>query len=258
MDRRPLVAVAFAILLSLAGCAGFFGGGDATPTPTPEPGPFADVSFPNGTDVDGITDRSALLEGHRSIVNASSYEVSYTVDIRQGQTTVARRTVGTRSALDARRAYSVVSEPGRLAEAYRNETTVVTREYRGNTSEYRVHALDRSYPAEHARIAGTETIDLVLQNGHFSADAVLERRDGTTLVRYTLAEPNVSESANVSFAEGSLFVEESGVVHSAILRIEGTNQGARYIVNLRYSLVRLDNVTVQRPGWVDDAIATSE
>lgn len=261
MDRGVAVAVGLAVLVALSGCASFFGGGSADGTPTPDPGPgdgegdpFADVTFPDGTSVDGIDDRAALLAGHRTAINESSYEVSYSVDIRQGGTAVASRTVGTRSNLSERRSYSLVSEPGRVAEAYRNETTFVTREFRGNDSQYTVQELDRSYPAEHARIAGTETIDLVVRNANFTAEAVLEHRDGSTYIQYALEEARVNASANVSFATGSIVVDQSGVVHSASLRVEGTNQGARYLVDMQYRLVGLGNVPVDRPDWVDEAV----
>lgn len=57
----------------------------------------------------------------------------------------------------------------------------------------------------------------------------------------------------VTAADGSLVVSEGGVVHGARLRTEGTNDGASYRVDVNCGVVRLGNVSVERPAWADAA-----
>lgn len=261
MDRTALASVALVVLVALTGCSGLFGGGTPTPaaeptvtptaTPTATPGgPFAGVTFPEGTSKDAIDNGSALLTSHDRALAQQDYEISYNIDLRQGGQPLLQQAVGTKSSLDSKRAYSIVSEPGRLAEVYRNETTFAAREFQNNSTTYDYRPLNASFASEHRRLAGTETIGIVLRNANFSADAVITRRDGTTFVRYTLDEAKVNESANVTVATGTVVVSESGVVYNAELRIEGTIQGQRYLVDVSYQLVNIGNVEVDRPEWV--------
>lgn len=257
MERRALPAILLVVLVALTGCSGLFGGpeADATPSPTATGpnDPFASVSFPDGTSADGVENRTALLGSHQRTLSNADYEISYNLDFRRGENVLVQRAAGTKSSLEEGESYAIVSEPGRLAEAYRNETTFASREYRNNSTQYVYQPLNSSFAEEHARLTGVEAVDVVLRNGEFSADAVVTRRDGKTFVRYTLDEATVNESANVSLATGSLVVSEEGVVYGASLRVEGTVDGARYLVDVNYRIVNLGNVTVQKPDWVSTA-----
>lgn len=262
MDRTALASIALVALVALSGCSGLFGGGTPTAEPTTEPtatatptpsGPFAGVSFPEGTSEQGIENRSALLASHDGALAEQDYEIAYNIDLRQGGRVLVQRAVGTESSLASTSAYSIVSEPGRLAEVYRNETTFSSREYRNGSATYAHRPLESSFESEHRRLSGTEAVDIVLRNAEFTPDAVITRRDGATFVRYTLDEAVVNESANVSVATGTIVVGEDGVVYTADLRIEGTFEGERYLVDVSYQVIDIGEVDVDRPDWVSVA-----
>lgn len=248
MTRRA-ATVALVVLVALSGCNGLLGGGHDDP--------FGSVTFPEGASADGITNRTALVVNHQQSLAATDYEISYEIDVRERNRQIIAQSVGTRSSLDSKRAYSIVAEPGRVSEVYRNASTFHSRTFQNGSASYVVQPLNGTFQSEHARLTGTEAVDIVLRNANFTADAVIDQRDGPTLIRYTLAEADVNESARVSSASGSLVVSEDGVVHGSTLRIRGTNQGASYYVDVTYGVVQFGNVTVQRPQWVGTAVARS-
>lgn len=137
--------------VALSGCGGLFGGGSDGGDP------FAAVDLPAGTGEDGIENRTALLPAHRRTLSATDYEISFEIDVRERTRPVVRESVGTRSSLDSERAYSIVSEPGRVSEAYRNGSTT-----------YEAAPLNGTFASEHVRLAGTEAIDIVLRNARAS------------------------------------------------------------------------------------------
>lgn len=239
------------VLVALSGCGGLFGHAEQSPGSSDDP--FAGVTFPAGASEDGIDNGTVLVANHQRTLSQTDYEISFEIDVRERNRRLVQRSVGTRSSLDSKRAYSIVSEPDRVAEAYRNESTFLSRTFRNGSTTYVSEPLNGSFESEHSRLTGSEAVDIVLRNGNFTADAVIARRDGKTFVRYGLEAADVDESANVTSADGSLVVSEDGVVHGASLRIEGTNRGASYRVDVNYGVVRRGNVSVERPAWADDA-----
>lgn len=248
MTRRA-ATIALVVLVVLSGCNGLLGGGHDDP--------FGSVTFPEGASADGITNRTAIVANHQKTLETTDYEISYEIDVRERNQQLIAQSVGTRSSLDSKRSYSIVAEPGRVAEVYRNASTFHSRTFQNGSTSYVVEPLNGTFKSEHARLTGSEAVDIVLRNANFTADAVINQRNGPTLIRYTLVEADVNKSARVSSASGSFVLSQDGVVHGATLRIRGTNKGASYYVDVTYGLVQTGNVTVQRPQWIGTAVAQS-
>ena len=295
MSNRVVVAIALSVLLVLAGCSG--GGTDtpsdeptdstvaqpisttgatpdstetATPTRTGTSIPLSEVSYPPGTSADGISNTTALITAHNDALTGLDFTGQYNGTTWEGTANRSGRyteNVTVRVDADEQRILTSLVEfsnrqesPQRRESAgYNNGTTTVSRLVQNDETEYRVRD---AQPFDQSVQFGSDLRE-VFRIGSYEPVAAVER-DDRTLVRYELTAVNQSqipENGTVDIAEGTVIVDERGLVHEASVRVRvtATEDGVTGTIERRVTFsLSTGEVTVERPPWVDTAISQQE
>jgi len=262
MSNRLVVALAFSVLLVLAGCSG-----DGTDAPTTEQTPspsdstaeqttpsspetptvvetptatatatetvvsLSAVSYPSGASVDGISNETALIAAHNDALVGLDFTGQYNgTTWEDTANSSGRYTENLTFRVDADRRRTLVS----LAEFSNRQESPLRRESAGYTNgTVSVSRLVQNGETDY-RVRDIESSDQsvqfgtdlkeVFRIGSFEPVAAVQRGD-RTLIRYELAAVNrslLAENATVDVAGGTVVVDERGLVHEASVRVRVT------------------------------------
>lgn len=271
-SRRPIVAVASALLLVIAGCSAAVPGDDRSPTATLTPVEVPDE--PAGEIAPGIgertvTDRETVVAVHRSVLAGTSYRLRYrrTVEEANGTLSLVRWNA---TAVPDERAYTITrsqqsarlyvgSGPDSRIDLWFRDGAVRNRFIPADQPPRYWGYDDATGPVEFR--APTRTDETVGTLAAFEY-RIVDRRtvDGTRLytvrstrlVRPTLLDvPFVLEMPRNASLEA--VVSEAGLIRSYELRYEASHRGTPVVVRTSYAVSALGTATHPRPAWLSAA-----
>lgn len=281
MRSRHLPALAVVAALLVAGCVGPFGGPDNRSTatsprgssPTPTPGtptpstPTANDSLPPGVDETGVTNASALLAAHTAALTDDGF-----VATGHGNTTILRNGFYLSTSWDGRTrvepnatGYYEVNDIDagpvtRERELWANNTTAYRRIDEAGSITYRKR---RPRPPE--ALASTKLLRPFIEGGDYAlvatnetANVTRHRFRATTVGNASaLLDGLPAEAESIRWIDATLVVDRLGRIRSFAADV-GFVIGTRNETHrLRYDVVRTGNVSVPRPDWLAEAIAST-
>ncbi|MFC3477512.1 hypothetical protein [Halobacterium litoreum] len=276
MPTRPSVAaVACALLVVSAGCAGLVGsdGGTTTDATTTEPSPTTETtSEPTETSAerlapgltrDGVVDAAALADAHRDAVRNHSFTRQSRVERTNDSATVSRESTMV-AASESHWRWRVTTDGTPLALGTSNGTFVQYAD--GEQVVWRLESPARenatygvrsisvdggSEPIPPAQVFPSALYERDLVYSLFgNADVTVERANESAIrVRGTVAEMAVDREqvTDVAFAAT---VTPEGLVESLEMTYE--QDGATVERTVRFE--RTGGDPVERPGWYDTAL----
>lgn len=251
MANRSTIALSLVVVVLLAGCSGFLGGGTSAPD-SPDEFEYAD-----GYDADGITNDSDAISSYRNaLTNRTSYTVAYEQNVT-GPDTDLSYDVLYRVDVEGAEAYHSVDAPAleyRLEEYHGNDRKVIREVQSG---EEQVNRVDSEFSTE--QLTGISAVERLLSNDTDYETSVAER-DGTSVVVYETEGPEDAatvfgvDAENVSSFSASFAVDSDGVIRTASYRLETVrDSGEDITVTLEFEVRDLDGTSIDRPEWADDA-----
>lgn len=291
MNRTSLGVVLLVILVVFAGCAGLPGGGpstDAPPTPregtptldegTPRGGtptldegtPREDLptlsegELPAGVTRDGIANATLVTRRNAEVLVETGYVSDLQIDATlsfQGQTrntTLLQRETVTKGA-SSFLFQSAQLQAGQTARStvWSNGSIALLRSVQGNQTQYRRIAPERIT----SQLAAQQVLADYIGTGDYTISEV-SREDGRTLITLTADEYVTQTRAelpapeNVSRFESTVVIDSDGRIHNATISLAvERSRSQRFAFALRYKLTKLGDVRVDRPEWVQEALA---
>jgi hypothetical protein len=211
--------------------------GSPSPTPSPTPAP-ASVSPPgvaNGT----LENETALLAAHVASLRASGYRL----EVTDG---------GSRTTYAAESSFSSFRiAPGANASrpaVWANETATLARLTRDGETVYR---RPPRFWASPAQMTGADALRSLFDAGAYARDGTArcgERRCAVLVATDSSRFRNVTAEA---------LVDGEGVVRRFRASYVRSGGNGSTTVEYRHRVTRVGNVTVERPPWVDEAVARS-
>lgn len=275
--RRASFVALVSLLVVLAGCTGITPGGSAgqsmqTPTTAADPGettegPPADVTVePAGLSRAAIENTSDVLSANRRALVSTGYIAAVRLDgsIRSGGRTrnlsVAQREV-VEPGLTAF-TYQVQKEVASTRTStivWSNRSTAVLRNRRGDQTNYR--RIDRARIT--SQLAATELFPQYVAAGNYTL-ATTTQRDNQTVYVFRATEYTSQVGAkmpapeNVTTYRGRFAVDSMGRIRfiDVAMQYDGPRGGTAQI-RIKYVLQQTGDVSVETPGWVDEAISSS-
>lgn len=233
---KRLSALLLVVVVVLAGCTGSGGG------PTDDPAPTPDGDIP-GVSASGV-DADALVTAHVDALADRSYRLDVEQRIGNGGLEI-----------DAKVAAGRVPALIDISSATADRVTYVSddggfelRRASGDRTVRRIDANASTAPT------GATYIRRVLGDANFSYDGTV-RHEGKQLHRLRADLDDLTrqfEDANVTDFDGSLLVDESGLVHSITYRLTVQRGGSQSTLLVDMSLWRLGQTTVEEPAWIDE------
>jgi hypothetical protein len=276
VTRGSLVrALACAWLVAVAGCSGIGAGTDrpdtATLTPASVPSD-APTDLAPGIGERRVTDRRTTTATHRSVLEATSYRLTYGRTIEGPNGTLDRIRLRTTAAPDRRR--YVLTRTEVAAPAYVTPTAFARLDvwFGGGASRLRFTDADGESrywgddnPAEGGPISDpTRAERTVATLAAFEYRVVDERTvDGTR--RYVLrgdriVRPSLLDTAPTLEAPRNATLEATvtsvGVVRAYEVRYEARYRGRSVTVRTTHGLSAVGTATVPRPAWLSAANAS--
>lgn len=274
VSTRSVLAIALLVLL--AGCGGVLGGdggdggdgtispsptpGQPTPTPTTE-GPESVVdSYPAGVTDDGrLTNVSALVAGHHEALADDTYRAELRLEQVQSDGNATSERVSDQTVRVGDGAYrtDITTErsasPTFEATSWSNGSVAVRRVTVGDDPRYQ--RLDaRRFVAQ---LSGRETLQGFVALGNYSVERV-SGTGGETFVTLTADEyAGGAGSAEIEAFDSTLVVDGEGRIRELDVHVETLQNGTSVTVDFHYELTRLGDVTVDRPDWIETALAES-
>ncbi len=261
---RPLLAVALAGMLLLAGCSGSPGTAtepavndsttatasatatDAAGTATPPAG----LDFAPGTSADGVVNASALLEAHLSALNGSDYRVRATQTANDRTTNILVAESGDRLRMRANGSATTTNDIWSTADRS------ITRRGTGDTATYTVAGAGTPAAgiAENLSSLYVAAPLASVEYGEFAYDGTAEH-DGEQLLRFVATGVNQSaiDSANVSSVssyDATLLVSEDGVVHEATIDVTAESENESRSSSTEYAAAT--GIELERPSWLSN------
>lgn len=256
--RRTVPAVVVALLLVLAGCSlpADLPGSGPSPTPT------ADGDGPPGVEEGRLADGKALLRAHNRTVISTGFESDFHVN---GTTTFRGEVV------ELEQRQRTVVEPGAAeywfsftknvpatrSDVWGNSTMQASRAQSNAQTVYNT----RRQPTPPRQLSATQTLGTVILGRNFSVTSV-DRTNGTVL--YTLRQEGggpgfhlPKNATNVSNYNATLVVDRKGRIRSFEASANYTVNGQPGSMSIRYRLVRVGGIDVERPDWVSTALNES-
>lgn len=252
--RRPLSALALALLLTISGCSAL-GIGNTGPSDTPR-----SVDVP-GVEDGQLSNETALLEAHRTAL----LETGFVTDIRVNATTSRRTESGTEVVPVVRRQETRVRSDaagyrfelenrgtGATFDEWANRSVRTTRLRVGEQTRYQV-----GQPRPARQLTGAAVLSSYL-SGAFTVESANETDGLVTLTSTTPPDgstlpPNATDVRNY---EARLVVDGEGRVHSLAVTADYTLEGESSSLSVEYGLTRTGVDTVDRPSWVGEALAS--
>lgn len=203
-----------------------------------------DANYPPGTNGDGITNTSVLIEQHQEVVRNTDYSMDgvgtgiwYRNDISY------RFSVDTSSGTSMYVAQQVESNIS--DREYISNGTIYTRnqEATRTTWQNRESVVPEDYWADPASTL-TGTVVPILVETDLTATKTVSR-NGQTFIRY---EPEYNEDS----VEGYMLIQEDGLIkHLNFSNIDGTTDTGLYSLELTFNLT--DQSRISPPDWRDRA-----
>lgn len=241
-STRLLGAASLALLVLLAGCTMPTGQQSEPPSPTdgeptasasPTPSETPELALPPGVTGSGLTNADALLAAYRDALR----ETGFRLDVVRGGTST---TYVAEANYDA---YRVAPGPNASKPAvWANESVAVARETRDGETVY--HRPPRPWPSP-ARTTGSEVLRTLFGAGEYTVNGTAACGDQTCTVL------RADGSARFENFSARALVHESGVVYQfhATYSVDDGSHEFHLVLEQR------GNVTVERPPWVDTALA---
>lgn len=255
---RRMVLVLMLVSLALAGCNFANGGGDrgtVTPTPTPDA-----AELPPGVADDQLANGSALLAAHNQTLAESGFET----DLRVNATVASGK-----GPVEVRRRQRTLVEPGVPEYQFRvtnaGEVPNAQFDYWGNRTVEAIRAQTNAgvnYGTGDPRPVDQLTTVLFLEpylhQGNYTIVS-LDRRNNTTL--FTLQSKGVSNytglvpsnATNVSGYSSTVIVDSEGRIYEFTATADYEIDGEQGSMEVRYRIVRTEDIEVSRPDWTDQA-----
>lgn len=280
IDRtiRSGLIVLLIFSVALAGCSSFLPGGSETPAdtvtpanvPTNQPTATPVPQLAPGLTGNGVSDADALGAAHAAVLENTSYTLVENSSVRYRNGTPYHRSNKTvKLAANGSRYYVIGNGTGVqfdgstfYSSAWSNGTQALTAQgYDDNISYDGTFDLGgRTFPIQKTGVRPTNHQRLsTLFNSVETRVIARERRNGTTF--YRVAAINVTSTLpfeqewnhprNIAFRASISprgLVREYSVEYTATLH----NDSVRIRDHVRY--IALDNTTIERPPWYDDAI----
>jgi hypothetical protein len=266
---RKVPVVLLAVCLVLSGCS--FLGGTGTPTAGPNPGPGTATGTPADGQVDPpgiengrLSDLNVLLDAHE----AALLETGFEADLRANATNSFEGEV-----YESRQRQQTIVEPdateyrfrttsvgdGFVANNWGNESTTVVRARIGNTTRYQIddataERLLTTRPVLENYLNATEMT--VVERGTIRDDRQVVRlaNEGTPDVDELdrgVVPRNATDLRNWTV---TAVVDDRGRVLQFRATAEYTLQEQDGKLDIRFSVLRTDEPSVERPEWVAEAL----
>lgn len=267
MRKAPVVLLAICLVLS--GCS--FLGGTGTPTAGPGPGPGSDTATPvdgqvtpPGIENGRVTDLNTLLDAHE----AALLETGFETDFQANATNSFRGDV-----YESRQRQQTIVEPGAreyrfrttslgdgfVANNWGNESTTVIRARIGNTTRYQIESAtgDRlltNRPVLENYMNATEMTVVGTGQTQDGRQVVRLESEGTPTVEELdrgVVPRNATDLRNWTV---TAVVDGEGRVLQFRANAEYTLQGEDGRLDFEFDVLRMDEPSVERPDWVDEAL----
>jgi|GEM_PF-4917639 len=255
MRTRTLAAVAFALLLTTAGCSALTGSpenGDGDDTD------LSSVTYPDGAGPDGITNATLVLETHQEQLATDSYRLAFNLShSAQGQMTNTT-TIVVSNESQARQRLTADLERQTL-DTYVNSEVIATQVRSPSNTTYTSSELLRSTSQVHYEGARPgQLLTTIVSVGNYTATGV-ENQNDHTVVRYEATGVRANASGQIPDAVGSVnasvAIDQEGRIWEATLIASGTTNNATEIYYQQYRTMAVGDVTVQEPDWLANATA---
>jgi len=244
------------LLMAVAGCTGLSG----TPTETVSPAPVpaaekqvvGDTPLPPGVAAAGAVDATTLAGAHAAAARNRSYRVS--VAVRQGHID-GHRTETYRARVANRTTYlSTTTATGQVTRRTYAEEGLVLERHETTPPRYEARRPEADPPAEVVteRAATTVARYLAVDRAVVSATTLY----GVDVVRIEGTNPR--EMRGVVNYEVVAYVEPSGFVRSLHVEYDCTTDQDCAHVSLTLEHAAVNQTTVSRPQWYDDALDASD
>lgn len=221
-----------------------------------------DGDLPDGITSDGVQNATAAARDHRESLSGRPFTIrlqaTRTTQDGDGELQLEQTirsdgdgNVAVRSEQSGTQSFTV--------SAWTNGSVAVQRNQRADRTDYR--RLQPSAVSDDA--SAWVTIRQVLAAGQFEPTEV-KTEDGQQLVVLSAEEPTENAAGafgveSVSSFSGTVTVGADGVVHSMDVQFSFTNsRGQQITQELRHQITDLDATTVERPGWVQEALSATD
>jgi len=221
-----------------------------------------DDDLPDGITSDGVQNATAAALDHRESLSDRSFTIRLQgtrttgegdneLGLEQTIRSDGDGTVAVRSEQSGTQSFTV--------STWTNGSVAVQRNQRGDRTDYR--RIQPSTVSDGA--TAWVTIRQVLAAGQFEPTEV-KNEDGQQLVVLSTEEPteNAADAfgvESVAAMSGTVTVGADGVVHSMDVQFTFTNsRGQQVTQELRHEVTDVDATTVDRPGWVQEALSNSD
>lgn len=236
-----------------------------TPTRTAS---LEEFDFPAGATETGVSDPEAIAASTVRVLNESSFDYTWHREASAGSTH-EEVTARYRRDLDSKRvAYRVVrrgSDPG-SGEAYIAYPDQYTKVEGEESTTYETRTVDAPFAAfgtlsEERGIPSQRDLEETLNGVLFASPAVSEAL-GRTVVDYEFDGFDLSGAGfsqdDLSSSDADLRVDESGLIHHALLSFEVERDGGRRRHYREFTLDGLGDVSIAPPDWVETAKRQSD
>lgn len=249
MVSRSTIAATLVVVVLLSGCSGLIGGGTGSASSPDE------IDLADGFSADGVSDGAA--ESYRNaLTNTSSYTIDYQQNL-SGNGSEMAYDIEYRVDVDGEQAVHRFASPQQdyEAETYYGSDGHVSRQITGDQEQ--VTTGEEGY--QQADLTAVRAIQPLLANTTAYETSVAER-DGTQVVVYETSGAENAEAvfgvdqSNVSDFSAEFSVDSEGIVHDASYDITYLDaQGNEQTLTLAFEVTAVDETSVERPSWADDA-----
>lgn len=262
---KTVAALAVVLLVVVSGCSGLnsiAGGNNAASAQ----GNGQANTLPPGVSSSNLTNISALAQAHQKELIESGYISGFEMRgqmSRAGRTrnlTMAQREVVEQNA--SRFLFQVQQQMNRRTTrmgVWSNESTTLLRQQRRGSATYR----KMNGSSVRAQLGGEKMLEQYLRTGTFNVQTI-NRSSGSMRVtlkatEYTKPKGTKMPSAeNVSSYQGTAVVDGQGRVQRMMVTIRYTGpKGGKATLLVRYALLKVGSVSVDRPSWVGQAVANT-
>lgn len=250
MVSRSTIAASLVVVVLLAGCSGLVGDGGTGSASSPDEFEYAD-----GFSADGVSD-GAVDSYRNALANTSSYTVDYQQNL-SGNGSEMAYDIEYRVDGDGEEAVHRFASPSQNyeAETYYGSDGHVTRQVSGDQEEFT--SGEESF--QQADLTGARAVEPLLANTT-AYDTSVAERDGTEVVVYETSGAENAEAvfgvdqSNVTDFSAEFSVDSAGVVHDASYDVTYLDpDGNEQTLTLSFEVTAVDDTSVDRPAWADEA-----
>jgi hypothetical protein len=258
MDKRLVGLVGLSLLIVLAGCSG--AGGPQSPSTssksTPQNGmnqpeaTFGNVQFPSGAAATSINE-TQVLSGHQSVLTNRDYRLGINLTHAvSGQ--VANTTTIIASNKSRHRLYLQSYLPGRSLQEYYTANRSLSRTIVGDNISRTVNETGSLEAVQKRQAQPGDLLTTLLATSNFTA-VNTTTIDGYDAVIYNVTDVSASNSSRlpptIEQFNGSMTIDERGVIWEAALLTVGTRDGTVEAMFQEYQIISYGSVHVGKPEW---------